>query len=244
MRSSVQSALGFVALFGALCACSSSSTTGNNGTVGGTAGQSFGDAQATGGRGNTGGSLANIAGSHASTGGALANAGGAHTGGFGTVATGGRLATGGAQNAGGQASISGLCNLEGQVAAQFNCPGFTSQQAIAAACMQSDSGFPATCQSTLDSLTTCLSQQPSSSFQCSADNDGTIEVKDGVCTSQVGAVVDCALGGTGGGCTDLAPCCAQLTGTTQSSCQQLITDAVDSMCGLALSTYQQLGMCI
>ena len=149
-------------------------------------------------------------------------------------------ATGGS---GAEVDTTALCNLEGQLATQLNCPGFTSQQAVVANCMQ-PSGISASCQAPTDSLTTCLSQQPTSSFQCSTNNDGTVSVKTGVCTTQTNALLTCALGGTGTGCADLAPCCAQLTGTTQTDCQQVVSNGMDAICGIALSTYQGLGECI
>jgi hypothetical protein len=164
---------------------------------------------------------------------------------------------GGAQSTGGNANTAGLhaggstgvgadltatCNLEGQIAAQLNCPGFTSQQAVVSSCMLTP-GVPASCQSSLDSLTACYTQQPTSSFQCASRNDGTVAPKSGVCTSQITALGNCSLGGTGTGCSDLAACCSQLTGTNQTDCQQIVSQAIDAACGIALSTFQQTGIC-
>ncbi len=260
MNTFILSVLGLVVLSSALSACSSSNTSNGNGTVGGTA--SYGGAQSTGGDANTGGSLASTGGSLASTGGSLANTGGSLASAGGSLAsaggslasTGGSLAsTGGSNsNAGGShaggstgvgADLTANCNLEGQVAAQFNCPGFTSQQAIVTQCMQSNGSLPASCQTPLDSLDACVAQQPASSLQCSTNNDGTVELKTGFCTAEGNALVSCALGGTSTGCTDLVACCAQLTGTNQTNCQQIISQGVDAVCGIALSTYQSLGTC-
>lgn len=248
-------AVGFVALSGTISACGSSSSSTNGDTVGGAL--SVGGANSTGGIRSTGGSRSNTGGTRDNVGGAQVNTGGASNSIAGSGNTGGTrvitLATGGAPGGtggslngtgggGAEVNTTALCNLEGQLAAQLNCPGFTSQQAVVATCMQ-PSGIPASCQATTDSLTACLSQQPTSSFQCSTNNDGTISVKTGVCPSETNALLACALGGTTGGCADLAPCCSQLTGTNQTNCQQVLAGGMDAVCGVALSVYQGLGEC-
>ena|ERR1700690_3603283 len=198
------------------------------------------DAGAQGGSGATGGS----GGARAGTGGTRASVGGALGTGGTRLNVGGTFGTGGAGATAGSANIAADCNLQGQLAAQLRCPGFTSQQAIVTACTQSET-IPASCQAPLDTAITCLSQQPTSSFQCSANNDGSVSINPGVCTSQQNALVTCMAGGTvTGTCSDLTGCCAQLPVTDQTDCQQLVTTGIDANCGLALSAYQGLGLCI
>ncbi len=204
-----------------------------------TSGTGLADAGSQGGAGTTGGS----GGAHTGTGGARTGTGGTRANVGGALGTGGaRVGTGGTGTAGATANAVAFCTLQGQVAAQLNCPGFTSQQALVTSCVATTS-LPATCQSPLDAATACLSQQPTSSFTCSTSNDGSTEVNSGVCTTQADALVSCVLGGAGT-CSDLTGCCSQLSGTDQSSCQQIVTGADDATCGAALSIYQSAALCM
>jgi hypothetical protein len=193
------------------------------------------DAGSQGGGSGTGGS-----GARTGTGGTRATVGGALGIGGTRVNAGGALGTGGATGA--LANVAAFCNLQGQVAAQLNCPGFTTQQAIVTPCVTTNN-LPASCQAPLDAAAACLSQQPTSSFQCSTNSDGTTDVISGVCTTQGDALLNCAYAGTGT-CSDLASCCAQLSATDQTSCQQIVAGADNPTCSTTLGLYRAYGLCI
>lgn len=93
------------------------------------------------------------------------------------------------------ASNQEVCDRAGDISVALNCPGLTTKKAVVDQCLQEAAAAPAKCKGQFDSAKQCAMKQPNSSFQCSSANDGTTELKDGFCTNESAALLNCLMGG-------------------------------------------------
>ena len=92
--------------------------------------------------------------------------------------------------------IQAACEKYGDLSVALSCPGLTTRQAVVDQCVQEAAAAPQKCKSQLDAADACAVKQPTSSFQCRSDqNDGTTELKDGICPNESAALISCLLGG-------------------------------------------------